>query len=53
MSPAAVARIGYRGLKSGRRVVVAGLHNQVLALGSRYAPHAVSLPVVGALMPRR
>jgi hypothetical protein len=52
MNAAEVARIGYRGLKSGRRVVVAGLHNQVLALGSRYAPHTVSLPVVAALMPR-
>ncbi len=53
MSAAEVARIGYRGLKGGRRVVVAGLHNQVLAIGSRLAPHAVTLPVVSALMPRR
>lgn len=53
MSAAAVARLGYRGLKAGRRVVIAGLHNQVLAMGSRYAPHTVSLPVVAALMPRR
>jgi uncharacterized protein len=53
MSSAEVARIGYRGLKAGRRVVIAGLHNNVLAVGSRYAPHAVSLPVVAALMPRR
>jgi uncharacterized protein len=53
MSAAAVARIGYRGLKAGRRVVVAGLHNRVLAIGSRLAPHAVTLPVVSALMPRR
>jgi uncharacterized protein len=53
MSAAAVARIGYRGLKAGRRVVIAGLHNQVLAMGSRYAPHRVTLPVVAALMPRR
>jgi short-subunit dehydrogenase len=53
MGAAAVARIGYRGLKAGRRVVVAGLHNNLLALGSRLAPHALSLPVVSALMPRR
>jgi uncharacterized protein len=53
MSAAAVARIGYRGLKAGRRVVIAGLHNQVLAMGSRYAPRRVTLPVVAALMPRR
>ena len=53
MSAAEVARIGYRGLKAGRRVVVAGLHNQMLAMGSRYAPHRVTVPVVAALMPRR
>jgi uncharacterized protein len=53
MSSAEVARIGYRGLKAGRRVVIAGLHNNVLAMGSRYAPHAMSLPVVAALMPKR
>jgi uncharacterized protein len=53
MSAAEVARIGYRGLKAGRRVVIAGLHNNLLAIGSRYAPHAVTLPVVAALMPRR
>jgi short-subunit dehydrogenase len=53
MSAAEVARIGYRGLKAGRRVVIAGLHNQVLAMGSRLAPHAVTLPVVSALMGHR
>jgi uncharacterized protein len=53
MSAAAVARIGYRGLKAGRRVVIAGLHNQVLAHASRHAPHALTLPAVAALMPRR
>jgi uncharacterized protein len=53
MSAAEVARVGYRGLKAGRRVVVAGLHNRVLAQASRYAPHALTLPAVAALMPRR
>ncbi len=53
MSAAAVARIGCRGLKAGQRVVIAGLHNRLLAMGSRFAPHALSLPAVAALMPRR
>ncbi|MGH7063574.1 MAG: SDR family NAD(P)-dependent oxidoreductase [Stellaceae bacterium] len=53
MSPAAVARIGWRGLKSGRRVVVAGLANKVQALAARFGPHTISVPVAAALMSRR
>lgn len=53
MSAAAVARLGYRGLKAGRRVVVTGLLNQITALGGRFAPHLISLPVANALMSRR
>jgi short-subunit dehydrogenase len=45
-----VARLGYRGLAAGRRVVVTGLMNRVLAWGGRYAPHRVSLPVTDFLM---
>jgi hypothetical protein len=53
MSGAAVARLGYRGLKAGRRVVITGLLNRVVALGGRFAPHPISLPVTKALTSRR
>jgi short-subunit dehydrogenase len=53
MSASEVARIGYRALKTGRRVVITGILNRILALGGRYAPHTLTLPATAALMSRR
>ncbi len=53
MSAAAVARIGYRGCKAGRRVVVPGMLNKILAVAASLSPHRISLPAANALMSRR
>jgi hypothetical protein len=45
-----VARLGYRGMARGRRVVITGMLNRLLALGGRYAPHRITLPVTDLLM---
>lgn len=43
MSSARVAQIGYRGLKAGRRVVVTGLLNRIMAFMSRMSPRFLTL----------
>ena len=53
MSAPEVARVGYRALKTGRRVVITGIMNRILALGGRYGPHWLTLPATAALMSRR
>jgi uncharacterized protein len=53
MSTAAVARSGYRALKAGRRVVITGVLNNILAIGAKLAPHSITLPAAAALMSRR
>jgi short-subunit dehydrogenase len=53
MSAAAVARTGYRALKAGRSVVIAGMLNNILAIGARMAPHSITLRATSALMSRR
>lgn len=42
MSPDAVARSGYAGLKSGKRIVIPGLANRLMALGTRVVPSRLS-----------
>jgi short-subunit dehydrogenase len=45
-----VARLAYRALAAGRRVVITGTMNRLLAAGGRYAPRRVTLPVTDLLM---
>jgi short-subunit dehydrogenase len=45
-----VARLGYFGLARGRRVVITGAMNRLLALAGRYVPHRITLPVTDLLM---
>jgi short-subunit dehydrogenase len=42
MSPGRVAQAGYQGLIAGRRVVIPGLSNQLMALAAKVAPRALS-----------
>jgi short-subunit dehydrogenase len=53
MDAEAVARIGYAGMMKGRRVVIPGLGNRLLALGPRIAPRRlVTWAVRGIQAPR-
>jgi uncharacterized protein len=45
-----VAEIGYRGLMSGQRVVVAGLGNKIAVFFIRLLPRALLLPIVASRM---
>jgi hypothetical protein len=49
MSSAKVARIGYKGLKAGRRVVIPGLFNKLSALSGRVAPRGMVLAIANSL----
>ena len=53
MSSKRVAKLGWRGCKAGRRVVIAGVMNRVMAMGGQVAPRTLLLPVVDALNARR
>lgn len=49
MSADDVARIGYAGFKKGRRVVITGTQNKLLAHAARVIPRALLLPIVKRL----
>jgi uncharacterized protein len=53
MSSERVARIGYRGLKAGRRVVVTGLLNRIMAFMGRMSPHFLTLYFTDKMMSTR
>lgn len=46
MSARSVAQIGYDALMAGRRVVIAGMGNRVLAFATRFSPRAILLPII-------
>jgi short-subunit dehydrogenase len=45
-----VARLGYRGFARGRRVVITGGMNWLVAQAGRFMPHRITLPVTDWLM---
>jgi uncharacterized protein len=46
MQPAEVARQGYRGYRQGRRIVIPGWRNRVMAMSIRFVPRTVVLSIV-------
>jgi len=50
MSAEDVARLGYRGLRAGRHVVITGAMNWLVAQAGRFMPHRLTLPVTDLLM---
>jgi hypothetical protein len=50
MTAEEVAQIGYRAMMKGKRLVVAGLHNKMMAQGNRLASHALAAKVAKMVM---
>jgi short-subunit dehydrogenase len=48
-----VARQGYDGLMTGRRVVVPGIVNRIMVWSARLTPHAILLPLLGMAQMKR
>jgi short-subunit dehydrogenase len=53
MSSAEVARKGYQALKAGRRVVITGLPNKIVAMAGRLSPRWMALPIANSMMSSR
>lgn len=53
MTSAEVARVGYRGMKRGKRVVVTGAMNKVLAQSVRISPRALTTRIARTLQENR
>jgi uncharacterized protein len=52
MDAASVAEIGYRGMNAGRRVVIAGLQNRLMAQAVRVAPRKLVTSIVRTIQER-
>lgn len=53
MSSMDVARIGYRGMQQGKRIVITGLQNKFSAQSVRFAPRALVTKIVRKLQEKR
>src|SRR4029078_13299130 len=51
MAPEDVARIGYRGFKRGRKIIVAGWFNRLSGFAQRFTAGSRRLPLTGPLLP--
>jgi short-subunit dehydrogenase len=49
MEPRRVAEAGVRGLLAGKRMIVPGLANKLVAVGSRFVPRGMAARTAGAL----
>jgi hypothetical protein len=48
--PESVARVGWRGMMAGRRIVIPGMMNKLSAFGPRLVPRALMARIAGAFM---
>ncbi len=53
MSAAAVAKVGYQGLKRGKTIIIPGFMNKLLAYSVRFTPRKIIVAIVGWLQQNR